>query len=617
MLVRLTIIEGKDAGQNRSARLAPNDRFTIGRGSDCNLPLWDEAASRTHAVIERTSAGIFLTDLGSSNGTRVNGEAVECARKLSGGDRIGIGKTEIRVEVEGFQERPTTIVRPDDDFEVESSLAPDAIALASRLADSHSHQQRLDQLLKVVEEAQSAVAGEVILKLLLAAAMKTLEATRGSVIPVARRSQEPLWREAIFEPATDEVTVSRSVVKRVVTDGNALQVRDAATDPRTRTRESIVSRQVAAIVAVPVSSRDRILGVLYVERDGAGFSEEDLAYAATLGQISGMALHNAERLQRSRRIIDSQARARPSDIVTEDAAFLKTVELLARFAASGGPLLIRGETGTGKELMARRAHSEGPFADGPWIPVNCAAIPATLLESELFGHEKGAFTGATDRKAGMFELADGGTLFLDEIGDMPVELQAKLLRVLENGEFYRIGGRAPVAVQLLVVSATHHNLRELVEEERFREDLFFRLARFQVEIPPLRERPDDVALLAQHFLAELATRSGRPQQELSEAALATLQAYSWPGNVRELRNVLERGAVLAGGEALAAADLQLTADLTSARRGSGPPPSLEAVEARAIREAMEYTGGKKGEAAQLLGIAWPTLRRKLKKYEIE
>ena len=282
--------------------------------------------------------------------------------------------------------------------------------------------------------------------------------------------------------------------------------------------------------------------------------------------------------------------------------------------------MIAGETGTGKELLAQYAHQHGPFNSGPFVPVNCAAIPGTLLESELFGHEKGAFTGATARKAGMFELANEGTLFLDEVGELPPDLQPKLLRVLETGEFFRVGGRSSVSVRLLIVSATNRDLEAGARDGVFREDLFFRLNRFRVQSPPLRERPEDVSLLARHFLTSAATKSGTPEPELTRDAEQLLRCYTWPGNVRELRNVIERAMVVSREGRIEPEDLLLNSILGPPDSDSADdraPRSIEQVEEQAIRVALHHTGGKKGEAAEILGIAWPTLRRKLKKYQID
>lgn len=626
MQIRLKILEGKDAGQERSFQLTNDGRLLIGRGDDCDVPLWDEAASRHHAAIERKGKALRVIDLGSSNGTIVEGSSIDEV-EIHGGERIDIGSTQIRVELADARSRPTAILRPDRDFKIESTLSREAIDLGARVAQDAEHQTRLNLLLELVEEVQSAEDGETILKRLLKQARAALRTTRGALVPVASRSKEPLWDEALHEGGDPSAEISRSVIRQVVSDGHAIQVCDVSSDPRTRSRESIVGRPVGSILAVPVAGRQRTHAVLYLESPPErSFAEEDLAFAATFGQVAGMALQNAERLQRSRRLLHTQEKARPDEILTQSEALLHTLDLLGRFAGSGGPVLINGETGTGKELLARQAHRDGPFPTGSWIPVNCAAIPSTLLESELFGHEKGAFTGATGRKAGMFELAHEGTLFLDEIGDMPLELQSKLLRVLEAGEFFRIGGRAPVSVQLLVVSATHRDLAEKVAAGEFREDLFFRLNRFQVQIPPLRDRPDDVLLLARKFLEAAAQRLGSTLT-FSSAAVDALRDYDWPGNVRELRNVVERGAVLCPGDEVGPGDLIISAGAVIRPGGGrvpsggsaedGPPPSLEEVEAEAIRRAMDYTGGKKGEAAQILGIAWPTLRRKLRKYGLE
>ncbi|MFN0059675.1 MAG: sigma 54-interacting transcriptional regulator [Planctomycetota bacterium] len=624
MHIRLTILEGRDLGQTRRFRIERGQQLVLGRHEECDVPLWDEAASRRHALIELIDEAVVITDLGSSNGTFVN-EAQIDKRALRSGDRVRIGETHMRLEMEGFQRRETVIIKSDASYTVESSLPLDEVDLGAQLVSDTTRRDRLNHLLRMVDDVQGEEAGERIFRTLLLAGAAALKSEHAAVVPCSSRSREPLWTEVMSSPdgRESDARVSRAIVQQVLNEGNALRVSDPLTDPLTRSRQSIVQRGVASIIAVPIAARDRVHGVLYVEGSASTrtFDEEDLAYAATLGKVAGMALRNAERLQQSRRLLRSKERAQPSEILTESAALRETLQHLARFAASGGPVLVCGETGSGKELLALHAHRSGPYAAGSFLPINCAAIPAALLESELFGHEKGAFTGATGRKAGLFELAHEGTLFLDEIGDLPMELQPKLLRVLETGQFFRVGGGTPVAVSLLLVSATHRDLAEKVTLGEFREDLFFRLNRFRVASPPLRERRPDIVLLARHFLRQACARLGAPELELSAVACEVLTAYGWPGNVRELRNVIERAVVVTRSSSIEPDDLQLSTQ--SSLRAAAPaadgarPQSLDAMEEQAIRAALRFTGGRKGEAAELLGIAWPTLRRKLKTYRID
>jgi DNA-binding NtrC family response regulator len=255
-------------------------------------------------------------------------------------------------------------------------------------------------------------------------------------------------------------------------------------------------------------------------------------------------------------------------LVGTGAAMKKLMAQIDRVAGSETRVCILGETGTGKELVARAIHEKSARHEGPFVTLNCAAVPAELIESELFGHEKGAFTGAAGRHIGKFEQAEGGTLFLDEIGDMPVAMQAKLLRVLEEGEVERVGGDKPTKVNVRVVVATHRDLEQLVEQSAFRRDLFHRIYVFPLPLPALRDRQEDFADLVQHFARQVATQNGWREKEFSKAAVAALQRYAWPGNVRELRNVVERLALLAEGESVSAEDVQLALPATGSAGGS-------------------------------------------------
>jgi two-component system response regulator HydG len=298
---------------------------------------------------------------------------------------------------------------------------------------------------------------------------------------------------------------------------------------------------------------------------------------------------------------------------------------MARVAATPSTVLLTGESGTGKEVMARALHAAGSRRDGPFVAVNCAAIPEHLLESELFGHEEGAFTGAVRRRTGRFERADGGTLFLDEIGDMSLVLQAKILRVLEERVVERVGGEATVPVDVRVVAATNQELADRMEEGEFREDLYYRLAVVELHLPPLRQRGRDIRTLALHFAGIFARRYERPVRAVTEAALQRLERYPWPGNVRELRNVMDRAVLLASGEVIGSGALRLGAGAPrSSPRGARPgeggyPPtlSLAEVEASHIRRVLTAEDGHMGRTAEVLGIHRNTLTRKVQEYGIQ
>jgi transcriptional regulator with GAF, ATPase, and Fis domain len=289
-------------------------------------------------------------------------------------------------------------------------------------------------------------------------------------------------------------------------------------------------------------------------------------------------------------------------------------------------VLLLGESGTGKELFARAVHHLSNRRDKPFVAINCAAIPETLIENELFGHERGAFTGAADRRAGKFELASGGTMFLDEIGELPLAVQGKLLRAIEEKSIDRIGGRAPVAVDVRVVAATNKDLRAAVDQGEFRGDLFFRLAVFPIEIPPLRERGDDVILLARHFAAEIGKEMRGRAASLSEAAISGLRSHRWPGNVRELENSIERACILADAAELQPGDLALVqngtrelADLgfdLSGSLGQATERAVELIERQKIAEALARHDGNKSRTAEDLEVSYKTLLTKIKEYNL-
>jgi DNA-binding NtrC family response regulator len=312
------------------------------------------------------------------------------------------------------------------------------------------------------------------------------------------------------------------------------------------------------------------------------------------------------------------------ELVGSSSTMSDVFGMIARVAPSTSTVLITGESGTGKELVARALHRESPRADAAFVPVNCAAIPEQLLESELFGHEKGAFTGAVARRTGRFERADGGTLFLDEIGDMSLVLQAKLLRALEEGSVERVGGDRPVPVDVRVVAATNQLLSTAIEEGRFREDLYYRLAVVDIGLPPLRERGDDIRALALHFARVFAEQHGKSIRALSEGALSRIQAARWPGNVRELRNVMDRAVLLTPGPVIPSGALRLgaAAPRMSATAGAaliGYPTraSLAEVEADHIARVLASFDGHIGNAAESLGIHRNTLARKIQEYGVD
>lgn len=333
------------------------------------------------------------------------------------------------------------------------------------------------------------------------------------------------------------------------------------------------------------------------------------------------ALEKYRLLEENRQLREKVAQlSKAGGLVGSSPSFRSAMETVRQAAASNATILLLGESGTGKELVARAIHELSPRASAPFVPIDCASIPESLLESELFGHEAGAFTGATRRKEGRFEKADKGTLFLDEVGEMSPAVQVKLLRAIQEGEFVRVGGTQPVRVDVRIVAATNRDLQQEVREGRFREDLYYRLHVVQIRLPPLRERHGDVPLLASHFLRRFAEENRREIEGFSPEALRALETYSWPGNVRELENAIERAVVLGRGARVELEDLPET--VREAVRAHQAPPSdraivipfgmpMEEIERKVIEETLRQTGGDKSLAAQILGVSTRTIYRKL------
>jgi two-component system NtrC family response regulator len=388
--------------------------------------------------------------------------------------------------------------------------------------------------------------------------------------------------------------------------------------------EAILAISPSTKVIVVSGSESREAAVEAVARGAWDFFQKPID-ADALGFIVKRAFHVAGLEAENRRLKTGGAHALPG-VITADPAMLEVCRTVERIAPTSVNVLILGESGTGKELIARGVHELSPRADKPFVAINCAAIPDALLESELFGYEKGAFTGATRQVKGKIETAHRGTLFLDEIGDMPFNLQAKLLRFVEERRIERLGGRSPIDVDVRIVSATHQPLMQRVDEDLFRQDLLYRLAGMTVEIPPLGARGDDVNVLAQHFVDLFAREHGRPALKLADDAKHALRMHSWPGNIRELANTIQRAVILAEGRLIRAADLTIRGKANSGLASSDAAlqPKAEFIslrdardyaERQAVDAAVRKSAGNLSNAAKLLGISRPTLYALLRRHE--
>jgi Nif-specific regulatory protein len=449
-----------------------------------------------------------------------------------------------------------------------------------------------------------------------------IRAERGALLLTGA---EPHTVVAAQPPAPDPsesspLLVSRTMVERALRDVVAL----SSNDVRMSRRAGGARGARRSVMVAPVVAFDEPLGVVYLETqdEGVRFTEDDLRLLAMLAGMAALAIENfsyGERLDYAAH--GSHRRlALDDDMVGHSGAIQEVHRCIARAAPTDATVLIRGESGTGKELVARAIHRNSTRCTRPFIAISCAAIPETLLESELFGHEQGAFTGAVRQKKGKLELADGGTLFLDEVGELPVTLQPKLLRVLQERVFERVGGTAPIRVDIRLIAATNASLEAAVKRGTFRSDLYYRLHVVPIEIPPLRERRDDIVQLAEFMAARCAERLRQPVKAITPAAAALLMQYDWPGNVRELENAVERAVVLGSGPVLAPEDLPR--EIRENRRvneARGGPYRAAMLRARRdlIVDAFRQAGGSYVEAAHLLGVHPNYLHRLIRTLDLK
>ncbi len=418
------------------------------------------------------------------------------------------------------------------------------------------------------------------------------------------------------------------IVGETLRTGRAIRVDDAYDDPRfNQDVDRRSGYRTRNLICVPLKDADgRIIGAFEgINRNGdQPFSDDDVECLQELGTQAAVALRNLQErnlLHRSHSQLAEQVTNGVS-IVGESAAIVALRDTVRRLGSTDLPVLVLGESGTGKEVVAQSLHYGGTRADCPFVPVNCAALADSLLESELFGHERGAFTDAREMRQGKFEVADGGTLFLDEIGDMSLNGQAKLLRVLEQKVITRVGGSQPIPVNVRIVAATNANLGEAVRARKFREDLYYRLSVVTLDLPPLRERPEDILPLAEFFLKRFAAQARRPQMQFSSEARRRLQAHAWPGNIRELRNLMERLAFLAQSERIESEDLAfiLSPDAGGASRLAldlGLDQATREFQRDFIRRSIRQVNDNMTDAAKLLGLHRSNLYRNMKQLEMK
>ena len=493
----------------------------------------------------------------------------------------------------------------------------------------HNLNRELSQLYRLALRMGSAGDYQEMLGSVLAGLLDSTPADVGAILSVKEGRRVELLsyrsRDAKNEPYK---RVSEYLTNEILRTKEAILAEDVAGDTHLKNRDSLTDIGATSVICAPIKFKDTILGLihLYSTHFDAILDAEHLEFTMAVAEQVGAAIHQMDRqvsLSAENQSLRDQLRVE-SELVGTSPVIRSIESQIGRVAGTNATVLIRGESGSGKELVARAIHYSSQRKDGPFICLNCAALTETLLESELFGHEKGAFTGATDKKIGKFESAQRGTIFLDEIGEMNVGTQAKLLRVLEGHPYERVGGSTPIRVDVRVVSATNQPLEQAMQAGTFRRDLFFRLQVVEIQVPPLRDRRTDIPLLGEHFLARFVRETGRKIRGFSSSALQKMQQYDWPGNVRELRNVVERAVALSSGPFIDAPDIWLSS-LEVAASAAAPgqttpayrPTSLDDMEKDHIKRTLDYTDWNKSQAATILQIERSTLDRKIKSYSIQ
>jgi len=609
----LTILTGNRSGTNFA--LDPSREAHLGRGSDCHVSVPDPMCSRVHAILSFQDEHWVVRDEDSRNGTSVNGQKIREAT-LGDGHVIRIGSSEFEFHLS--DEPPTadtdnlgltqTIVQ---DFPVAVQQSNEEVLAA---LPTPEQVQELVLLYQLSIHLLGCEQPEEVIRL----ALELLkERTQAAVVGYLWVDESEQLRPKVVIPqeATDRVVLSKSLTELVLRQGHAVWVANQSSEAKASDSVTFADAVCAPLVSKADDGGRRTLGAIHVYLEDGRFRQSDFDFIIAVANLVVIALVRTSSETSLRSDFQRLVKATPgyNEMIGQSQGMQELQGKIERVSTAPGGVLVRGESGVGKELVARAIHRGSLRSDRSMISVNCAAIPAELMESQLFGHQAGAFTGADRDHVGYFQQADLGTLFLDEIGELPLEGQAKLLRVLEGHPFLPVGSAKEVQVDVRVIAATNKDIQDQVRDKKFREDLYYRLSVFDLHIPPLRDRGDDIGLLIEFFLDHYRKERGRPQLKLSKAARSRLLEYRWPGNVRQLRNVIDSAVVLADGQEIEPQDLGL--------RDSGGEQldslQIEHWERKLILEALKRAKGNVPEAAKLLGIGRATLYRKIEIYHIE
>ncbi len=596
----LYVKEGPEQGRAFDLR---GPRVTVGRAPDKDIVLRHRTISRDHAVFLARNGVWFVRDTCSRNQVLVNGAPV-VSSVLNNGDEVGLGGAVLVFREPAQPEPGAQLPAAATDTEITTAVP---LPLPGRSTAAGHH--RLAALVALGGLAAAVRSVPALLTAVSEHLSALVDVDR--VVPLTMDEREG-FRAFVaarreFAESAEKAGVNLNLVRKAVEDG-PVAVREH-------------TPQEATVACVPIRVGELALGALYCERRGdppVEFTADELGDLCTIGIGVGLVMqgirrqrHMASRTRSLIRQID-----RHYDMVGESDAMKKVYRFIHRVAPTHAGVFICGESGTGKEMVARAIHRHSRRSDGPLEIVNCAAVSPTLAESELFGHAEGAFTGAIAQRPGRFELADGGTLFLDEVGELPLPCQTKLLRVLEQEKVRRLGEVRDRSVDVRLIAVTNYDPRQAVREGKLREDLFYRLDRLRIHLPPLRDRCGDIVCLAEHFRQKFALQCKRVVEGFDPDVLRIFRHYRWPGNVRELRNVVERMVIL-GEEPTLTTDLIPSDIRRAARERSHTPEPLDEVERKHIIHMLRETGGNKKRAAELLGIDRSTLYAKIKRWGID
>jgi transcriptional regulator with GAF, ATPase, and Fis domain len=624
------------SGPLRKAEFAIGSTLTIGSDLSNTICLVSPNVSARHCILSQQEGRCVLTDLESHSGTFVNGLPVK-RRELNSGDHIAVGESVFLYQADSAPSSRSSSVEIETGAATESSvrqLRPeDVVYLHPQSLAALPQSERLSRNLTTLLRISTAIGSfhdvDALQWQLLGMIFDVIPAERGAILLVDQESGEiashVAWDRVVGPDKP--VSVSENILRRVLEERVSLLDNapggSSGVSPREQPIAANGSKHGHSILCVPLQSGERTLGLLYLDSwdSATNFSEDDLQLLSAIAGLAAVAIENARQFEQLG-IENQQLRAEVSlehDMVGRSARMREVYQFIERVAPSEATVLIYGESGTGKELAARAIHKNSPRRSKPFVALNCAALTETLLESELFGHEKGSFTGAFTQKKGLLEVAEDGSVFLDEVGELSPVMQAKLLRVLQEREFVRVGGTRTIGLNARFLAATNRDLPKAVREGQFRTDLYHRLNVISLTLPPLRERAEDIAALAEYFAARYAKKCKRIVKGISEEGRQCLLQYDWPGNVRELENAMERAVVVGTSEWILPEDLPDALLDTSFGAESGSAKYHDAVrnlKKNLILNALEQSNGSVTEAAKVLGVHANYLHRLISNLEL-